>query len=118
MKLVRYGTKNAEKPGVIDGGGILRDLSNEIDEITPNIISPSGLKSLLSIDVETLPKVSGNPRLGVPLFGIPKIVAIGQNYMNHILEMCYTLVTKIENIIKQNSCNKKKQTNIFFAKYV
>ena len=49
MKLVRYGTKNAEKPGVIDGGGILRDLSNEIDEITPNIISPSGLKSLLSL---------------------------------------------------------------------
>ncbi|MBD20332.1 MAG: 2-hydroxyhepta-2,4-diene-1,7-dioate isomerase [Rhodospirillaceae bacterium] len=90
MKLVRYGTKHAEKPGVIDGEGILRDLSNEIDEITPNIISPSGLKSLLSIDVETLPKVSGNPRLGVPLFGIPKIVAIGQNYMNHILEMGYT----------------------------
>ena len=90
MKLVRYGDRGDEKPGLIDGSGGLRDLSNEIEDITPDIITPSGVKSLKSIEIKKLPAVSGNPRLGIPISGIPKIVAIGQNYLNHILEMGYT----------------------------
>ena len=90
MKLVRYGERGDEKPGLIDGSGDLRDLSNEIEDITPDIIAPSGVKSLKSIEINKLPAVSGNPRLGIPISGIPKIVAIGQNYLNHILEMGYT----------------------------
>jgi len=90
MKLVRYGDRGDEKPGLIDGSGGLRDLSNEIEDITPDIITPSGVKSLKSIEIKKLPTVSGNPRLGIPISGIPKIVAIGQNYLNHILEMGYT----------------------------
>ena len=90
MKLVRYGERGDEKPGLIDGSGDLRDLSNEIEDITPYIIAPSGVKSLKSIEIKKLPAVSGNPRLGIPISGIPKIVAIGQNYLNHILEMGYT----------------------------
>ncbi|MBK17397.1 MAG: 2-hydroxyhepta-2,4-diene-1,7-dioate isomerase [Rhodospirillaceae bacterium] len=90
MKLVRYGEKGAEKPGIIDENGVLKDLSGEIGDITPDIVAPQGLAAMNAIDVQALPEVSGNPRFGVPVAGIPKIVAIGQNYMNHILEMGYT----------------------------
>jgi 2,4-diketo-3-deoxy-L-fuconate hydrolase len=90
MKLVRYGDKGSEKPGIIDEQGALRDLSGKITDITPETVTPAGLASLKSIDVGSLPEVSGDPRFGVPVSGIPKIVAIGQNYMNHILEMGYT----------------------------
>ena len=90
MKLVRYGEKGAEKPGVIDQHGTLRDLSGKISDITPETLTPEGLAVLNDIDITALPQVSGEPRFGVPVAGIPKIVAIGQNYMNHILEMGYT----------------------------
>ncbi len=90
MKLVRYGERGDEKPGLIDGSGDLRDLANEVEDITPDIITPTGVNSLKSIDIKKLPAVSGSPRLGIPISGIPKIIAIGQNYLNHILEMGYT----------------------------
>ena len=90
MILVRYGDFGSEKPGVIDKQGVLRDLSLEVGDITPETITPAGLQILNSIDANKLSKVSGKPRFGVPVSGIPKIVAIGQNYMNHILEMGYT----------------------------
>lgn len=89
MKLVRYGEKGAERPGLIDGNGGLRDLSAEIEDITPETLAPPMLDRLRGLDPDRLPQVAGDPRLGVPVGGIPKIVAIGQNYLNHILEMGY-----------------------------
>ena len=89
MKLVRYGERGAERPGLIDGLGRLRDLSGEIEDITPETLAPAILDRLRGLDAGALPEVSGDPRLGVPVGGIPKIVAIGQNYLNHIREMGY-----------------------------
>ena len=89
MKLVRYGERGAERPGLIDGNGILRDLSGEIEDITPETLAPAMLDQLRGLDPDALRQVAGNPRLGVPVGGIPKIVAIGQNYLNHIREMGY-----------------------------
>ena len=89
MKLVRYGERGAERPGLIDGNGILRDLSGEIEDMTPETLAPAILDRLRGLDADALPEVGGNPRLGVPVGGIPKIVAIGQNYLNHIKEMGY-----------------------------
>ena len=66
MKLCRYGKAGYEKPGMIDGEGRLRDLSKVVDNIGPNEISPRGLKMLAKVKPESLPPVSGNPRLGVP----------------------------------------------------
>ena len=54
MKLLRYGERGDEKPGLIDGSGDLRDLANEIEDITPDIITPSGVKSLKSIEIKIL----------------------------------------------------------------
>lgn len=86
MRLVRYGPVGEEKPGLIDASGTLRDLSGQIDDITPQVISPAGLAELRAIDLTTLPKVQGNPRLGVPLKGIRQIAALARNYRAHALE--------------------------------
>jgi 2-keto-4-pentenoate hydratase/2-oxohepta-3-ene-1,7-dioic acid hydratase in catechol pathway len=86
MKLIRWGAKGAEKPGLIDASGILRDLSGQVSEITPDLLSPDGLKRLAGIDAVRLPKVPEAARLGVPFAGISKIVCVGLNYADHAAE--------------------------------
>jgi 2-keto-4-pentenoate hydratase/2-oxohepta-3-ene-1,7-dioic acid hydratase in catechol pathway len=86
MKLVRYGPAGAEKPGMIDRAGALRDLSAHVTDITVDRLSPTQLARLAEIDPEGLPLVSGRPRLGIPLTGTRKFVAIGLNYADHARE--------------------------------
>jgi 2,4-diketo-3-deoxy-L-fuconate hydrolase len=85
MKLVRFGNPGAEKPGLIDGQGGLRDLSSVIADITPGNLSRSTLEKLAAISPSKLPSVAG-ARLGVPLAGVGKFVAIGLNYADHAAE--------------------------------
>jgi 2,4-didehydro-3-deoxy-L-rhamnonate hydrolase len=86
MKLVRYGNKGAEKPGLIDKSGQLRDLSGHIKDFDGEAYSPASLKKLAAIDPASLPAVSGKPRLGAPVTGMSKFVAIGLNYVDHAKE--------------------------------
>ncbi|HWA45779.1 MAG TPA: fumarylacetoacetate hydrolase family protein [Hypericibacter adhaerens] len=86
MKLVRYGDVGREKPGLVDAGGKLRDLSAAIDDLGGPALRPEGLAKLKALDPAKLPPVSGNPRFGVPVAGIGKIVAIGLNYSDHAAE--------------------------------
>ena len=86
MKLVRYGAKGAEKPGLIDKSGQLRDLSGHIRDLDGEAYSPASLKKLAAIDPASLAAVSGKPRLGAPVTGISKFVAIGLNYSDHAKE--------------------------------
>ena len=86
MKLVRFGPKGREKPGLIDAAGILRDLSGHVADIGWNELSASGQERLRALNPESLPTVRGIPRLGVPFTGISKIVGIGLNYRAHALE--------------------------------
>jgi 2-keto-4-pentenoate hydratase/2-oxohepta-3-ene-1,7-dioic acid hydratase in catechol pathway len=86
MKLCRYGPAGAEKPGLIDAGGAIRDLSGVVADLGPAEISPAGLAKLAAIDPETLPKVEGNPRYGTPVAGSRKFIAIGLNYADHAAE--------------------------------
>ena len=86
MKLVRYGEKGMEKPGLIDKSGQLRDLSVHIKDLNGDAYSPTSLRRLAEIDAATLPAVSGKPRLGAPVTGISKFVAIGLNYVDHAKE--------------------------------
>jgi len=86
MKLVRYGAKGREKPGLIDAQGKLRDLSAQCATIGWDELSPAGQKRLRQIDPATLPLVRGKPRLGVPFTGISKIIGVGLNYRLHALE--------------------------------
>jgi 2-keto-4-pentenoate hydratase/2-oxohepta-3-ene-1,7-dioic acid hydratase in catechol pathway len=85
MKLVRFGNPGAEKPGLIDERGGLRDLSSVIADITPDNLSRSMLEKLAAVSPSKLPSVAG-ARLGVPLAGVGKFVAIGLNYADHAAE--------------------------------
>jgi 2,4-didehydro-3-deoxy-L-rhamnonate hydrolase len=86
MKLVRYGKPGKEKPGLIDAAGDLRDLSKVVSDIGPEQLSPKGLAKLARLKTARLPLVEGGPRLGVPLTGSTKFVAIGLNYSDHAAE--------------------------------
>jgi 2-keto-4-pentenoate hydratase/2-oxohepta-3-ene-1,7-dioic acid hydratase in catechol pathway len=86
MKLLRYGPRGAEKPGLLDAEGKIRDLSGVIADIDGKTITPEGLKKLAAIDPSTLPVVEGSPRYGVPVGSVGKFLAIGLNYADHAAE--------------------------------
>ncbi|MCU0984939.1 MAG: fumarylacetoacetate hydrolase family protein [Acetobacteraceae bacterium] len=86
MKLLRWGPKGVEKPGMLDASGALRDLSGVVADITPELLSPAGLARLAAVDVNALPKVEGAPRLGVPFTGTRNFICIGLNYADHAAE--------------------------------
>src|SRR5258705_279519 len=103
MKLVRYGRAGAEKPGLIDAEGKLRDLSRVVRDITPETLTPAGLKRLRAAKPSQTPVVKGKPRLGCPLAGIGKIVCIGLNYTDHAVEVKMALPKEPTIFIKANS---------------
>ena len=91
LKLLRYGPAGEEKPGLIDSQGRIRDLSSHIDDIGPATLSDAALEQIAQIPLAELPLVQGNPRIGVPVTGTGKIIAIGFNYVNHAAEMAVEL---------------------------
>ena len=86
MKLLRYGDTGAEKPGMLDADGNLRDLSEHVSDISGDTLSDAGLEKLRGIDPASLPLVEGNPRLGPCVSGIGKFMCIGLNYSDHAAE--------------------------------
>ncbi len=86
MKLVRYGEAGQEKPGLIDAQGAIRDLSGVVRDVDGSTIGEEGLAKLRGVDVNSLPKVSGNPRYGVPVANVQKLICIGLNYSDHAKE--------------------------------
>jgi 2,4-diketo-3-deoxy-L-fuconate hydrolase len=86
MKLLRYGPRGQEKPALLDRDGILRDLSTKLPDLTPEQLSPDALRRLSQLDAAALPVVAGQPRLGVPVAGIRKFIAVGLNYADHAAE--------------------------------
>jgi 2-keto-4-pentenoate hydratase/2-oxohepta-3-ene-1,7-dioic acid hydratase in catechol pathway len=103
MKLVRYGRVGSERPGLLDGDGVLRDLSRVVKDIAPAALSPAGLKRLRAVKTARLPVVRGRPRLGCPLAGIGKVVCIGLNYTDHAQEVGLPLPSEPLLFIKANS---------------
>ena len=94
LKLLRYGPTGEEKPGLLDAQGRIRDLSAHIDDIGPATLSDAALEQIAQIPTNELPLVQGNPRIGVPVTGTGKIIAIGFNYVNHAAEMAVELPTE------------------------
>lgn len=86
MKLVRYGKPGKEKPGLIDAAGKLRDLSGVVPDIGPAQLTDAVLARLLKLKTDKLPLVRGKPRMGAPVNGIGKFIAIGLNYSDHAKE--------------------------------
>jgi ureidoglycolate lyase len=86
MKLLRFGNSGEEKPGIIDENGKIRDLSDVIDDINGNTISPESLDKLKSLDVSSLSEVTGNPRIGPCVNKVGKFLCIGLNFSDHAAE--------------------------------
>ena len=84
MKLVRYGARGAEKPGMIDAEGQLRDLSAHVPDIAGAVLTD--LDALRRLDPASLPLVTGSPRLGACVGGTGKFICIGLNYSDHAAE--------------------------------
>src|SRR6202011_299858 len=103
MKLVRYGAKGAEKPGLIDKSGQLRDLSGHVRDFDGEGYAPASLAKLHALDTSNLPAVDGQPRFGAPVIGISKFVAIGLNYVDHAKETGSPIPTEPIFFLKANA---------------
>jgi 2-keto-4-pentenoate hydratase/2-oxohepta-3-ene-1,7-dioic acid hydratase in catechol pathway len=86
MKLIRYGPSGNENPGILDDDGGIRDLRGEIADISGETLLPWSLDRLKKLDVNTLPRVSGNPRVGACVGRVGKFICIGLNYSDHAAE--------------------------------
>jgi 2-keto-4-pentenoate hydratase/2-oxohepta-3-ene-1,7-dioic acid hydratase in catechol pathway len=86
MRLLRFGERGREKPGILDPEGQIRDLSAVVADIAGDVLGPKGLDALRAIDSATLPRVGGKPRLGPPVGLVPKFLGIGLNYRDHAEE--------------------------------
>ena len=86
MKLVRYGNEGAERPGLIDANGVLRDLSAHIPDIDGRMLDDASLERLRALDTEALPAVDGSPRFAPVVGNIGKFLCIGLNYSDHAAE--------------------------------
>ena len=86
MKLVRYGEMGAERAGVVDAQGRVRDLSMLLPDVGPQQLSPRTLSALAAIDIDKLPLVEEGVRLGCPIGNVGKIVCVGLNYRDHAEE--------------------------------
>jgi 2-keto-4-pentenoate hydratase/2-oxohepta-3-ene-1,7-dioic acid hydratase in catechol pathway len=86
MKLLRYGTKGKEKPGILDSTGNIRDLSSLIPDLSGDSLSPETMTRLLNTNIDSLPRIDGKPRLGACVSGVGKFICIGLNYSDHAAE--------------------------------
>lgn len=104
MKLVRFGNPGKEKPGLIDAQGQLRDLSAVIKDMGPDQLGDATLARLHKLKTEKLPLVKGSPRLGCPVAGIGKFIAIGLNYADHAAEAGMPIPSEPIVFMKATSC--------------
>lgn len=104
MKLVRYGNPGREKPGLIDDDGKLRDLSAVVPDIGPAQLGAAALARIRKANPAKLPLVRGKPRMGCPVNGVGKFVAIGLNYADHAAESGVPIPSEPVVFMKATSC--------------
>ena len=86
MKLLRHGAPGAEKPGLLDSNGEIRDLSAHVSDIASDALSDSNLAKIAALDPSSLPVVSADTRIGPCVGSVGKFVCIGLNYADHAAE--------------------------------
>ena len=86
MKLLRHGPIGAEKPGLLDEGGTVRDLTGVVPDIAGDVLADRGLARLRGLDAADLPEVAEGTRLGPCVAGVGKFICVGLNYSDHAAE--------------------------------
>ncbi len=116
MKLLRYGPAGHEQPGLVDGHGTLRSLAGKIPDLDAAHLAPASLARLAAIDPASLPAVAGSPRLGVPVAGTRKFIAIGLNYADHAAESNLPIPTEPVVFTKAVSCLQGPNDEVMLPK--
>jgi len=104
MKLLRYGEPGAERPGLLDSAGQIRDLSAIISDLWPGSLSPQRLDVIRQLDPASLPIVPGTPRIGPCVSGVGKFICIGLNYSDHAAESGMAVPAEPVVFMKATSC--------------
>jgi len=112
MKLLRYGPKGQERPGLLDAQGKIRDLSGVVGDIDGAALSDASLAKLRALDPASLPVVEGNPRLGPAVGKIGKFICIGLNYADHAAESNLPVPTEPVVFNKWNSAISGPNDNV------
>ncbi|SHO66004.1 2-keto-4-pentenoate hydratase/2-oxohepta-3-ene-1,7-dioic acid hydratase (catechol pathway) [Pseudoxanthobacter soli DSM 19599] len=86
MKLLRYGPAGQERPGLLDGEGLIRDLSSVVPDISGKTLSRAGIEALRRLDTAALPLVADPVRIGPCVAGVGNFIAVGLNYADHARE--------------------------------
>ncbi len=104
MKLVRYGPRGQERPGLLDGANQIRDLSGVVDDIAGDVVTSAGLARLDHLDLDKLQLVEGTPRLGPCIGNVGKFICIGLNYSDHAAESGVPVPEEPVIFMKATSC--------------
>jgi 2,4-diketo-3-deoxy-L-fuconate hydrolase len=104
MRLLRYGPPGRERPGILDARGCLRSLVGVVNDLDPAQLGPESLARLAGMEPAPLPEVPGCPRLGVPVNGTRKFIAIGLNFADHAAESKLPVPTEPVIFSKAVSC--------------
>jgi 2-keto-4-pentenoate hydratase/2-oxohepta-3-ene-1,7-dioic acid hydratase in catechol pathway len=104
MKLLRYGPAGEEKPGLLDAGGVMRDLSGVVSDIARNTLLPDSLERLRRMDPKSLPAVPGTPRIGPCVGQVGKFICVGLNYSDHAAESGMAVPAEPIIFMKATSC--------------
>jgi len=104
LKLVRFGSAGAERPGLLNADGSITDLSSVIPDVAGAGLSPDSLAKLRTLDASPLPKVPSGTRLGACVGGVGKFIAIGLNYADHAAETGAKIPAEPIVFMKATSC--------------
>ena len=113
MKLLRYGPKGKEKPGILDSNGKIRSLAKIVKDIDGEAISPAGLAKIKKANIAKLPIVPGKPRIGACIANPQKFIAIGLNYADHAAESGMQIPPEPVVFTKQVSCLSGPNDTVF-----
>jgi 2,4-diketo-3-deoxy-L-fuconate hydrolase len=104
MKLLRYGAVGAERPGLLDRTGRIRDLGAVVQDVTPTVLGVRSLQRLATLNVDALPVVNDEARIAPPVAGVGKFIAIGLNYSDHAAETNMPIPSEPIVFAKATSC--------------
>jgi 2-keto-4-pentenoate hydratase/2-oxohepta-3-ene-1,7-dioic acid hydratase in catechol pathway len=104
MKLLRYGPRGNERPGILDANGQIRSLEGIVDDIAGDTLSTASLDKLASLNLEKLPLVEAGVRIGPCVGRVGKFIAIGLNYSEHAAETNAKVPDEPVMFMKATSC--------------
>jgi len=116
MKFLRIGSLNQEKPAIIDKAGVIRDLSSVISDLNPSTINQNTIEKIKKINLNKLPKVSEDVRIGSCVANPEKFIGIGLNYSDHAEETGMKTPKEPIMFIKANSCISGPNDNVVIPK--